>query len=93
MVNRQLEIANAFELVLEEKTPRLHKAIRGFYDRHGLPIAKKIRTKCSADIVYIIMKPLEWFFLIVLYLTDVNPENRIHVQYLPGYRKFLQTKQ
>ena len=93
VVNRQLEIANAFELVLEEKTPRLHKAIRGFYDRHGLPIAKKIRTKCSADFVYIIMKPLEWFFLIVLYLTDVNPENRIHVQYLPGYRKFLQNRQ
>lgn len=93
VVNRQLEIANAFELVLEERTPRLHKAIRGFYDRHGLPIAKKIRTKFSADLVYIIMKPLEWFFLIVLYLTDANPENRIHVQYLPGYRKFLQTKQ
>ena len=92
VVNRQLEIANAFELVLEERTPRLHRAIRNFYDRHGLPIAKKIRTKCSADFVYIIMKPLEWFFLIVLYLTDVKPENRIHVQYLPGYRNFLNAK-
>ena len=92
VVNRQLEIANAFELVLEERTPKLHRVIRNFYDRHGLPIAKKIRTKCSADLVYIIMKPLEWFFLIVLYLTDANPENRIHVQYLPGYRNFLKAK-
>ncbi|WP_341274143.1 DUF6688 family protein [Clostridium saccharoperbutylacetonicum] len=29
------------------------------------------------------MKPLEWIFLIVLYFCDVNPENRIAVQYLP----------
>ncbi|WP_343073709.1 DUF6688 family protein [Clostridium sp. YIM B02555] len=29
------------------------------------------------------MKPLEWLFLIVLYFCDVNPENRIAVQYLP----------
>lgn len=28
-----------------------------------------------------IVKPLEWFFLLVLYLVDVNPENRIALQY------------
>jgi len=27
------------------------------------------------------MKPLEWFFLLVLYTVDARPENRIHVQY------------
>lgn len=92
VVNRQLEIANAFELVLEERTPRLHRVIRNFYDRHGLPIARAIRTKFSSDVVYILMKPLEWIFLVVLYLTDANPENRISVQYLPGYRNFLKAK-
>ncbi|MGN1181023.1 MAG: DUF6688 family protein [Suilimivivens sp.] len=30
------------------------------------------------------MKPLEWIFLIVLYLFDEKPENRICRQYLPG---------
>lgn len=30
-----------------------------------------------------VCKP-EWIFLIVLYLCDANPENRIPVQYLPG---------
>ncbi|MBO4618407.1 MAG: hypothetical protein J5717_13790 [Lachnospiraceae bacterium] len=92
VVNRQLEIANAFEQVIEERTPRFHRAVRNFYDKHGLPIARVIRTKFSSDVVYILMKPLEWIFLIVLYLTDANPENRIHVQYLPGYRNFLKAK-
>ncbi|MBR5760553.1 MAG: hypothetical protein IKX87_00860, partial [Lachnospiraceae bacterium] len=92
VVNRQLEIANAFEQVLEERTPRFHRAVRNFYDKHGLPIARVIRNKFSSDVVYILMKPLEWIFLAVLYLTDVNPENRIHVQYLPGYRNFLKAK-
>jgi len=84
IVNRQLMIANAFENVLEEKTPRFHRALRDFYDKYGFPIADYIRTnKVACDITYFVMKPLEWVFLIVLYLVDVNPENRIAVQYLP----------
>ncbi|MBR3102372.1 MAG: hypothetical protein IKH46_00975 [Lachnospiraceae bacterium] len=89
VVNRQLEIANAFELVLEWKTPRLHHVIRSFYDKYGFPIARCIRTKTACDVVYILMKPLEWFFVTVLYLTLVHPENVIAVQYLPGYRELL----
>lgn len=88
VVNRQLEIANAFEQILEEKTPRLHRAVRGFYDRCGFPIARLIRTKTACDVVYFIMKPLEWIFLCVIYLTDPRPEDRIAVQYMPGYRSF-----
>lgn len=81
IVNRQLCIANAFEQILEERTPRLHRTVRSFYDAYGFPLAKLIRSKKEADIVYILMKPLEWFFLIVLYLTDVHPEDRIAMQY------------
>lgn len=82
IVNRQLCVANAFEQVLEEKTPHFHKAVRAFYDRYGFPIAKMIRKSWVADLVYILMKPLEWVFLIILYLTDVHPENRIAIQYM-----------
>ena len=81
VVNRQLCIANAFEQVLEERTPQFHKAVRSFYDTCGLPVARLIRTKTAADIVYFIMKPLEWLFLIILYVSDVNPEDRIAMQY------------
>ena len=84
IVNRQLMIANAFENVLEEKTPKMHRLIRNFYDKYGFPIADYIRTnKVACDITYFVMKPLEWLFLIVLYLVDTNPENRIAVQYMP----------
>lgn len=82
IVNRQLCIANAFEQILEERTPRFHKVVRHFYDTCGFPVAKLIRSRYVADLVYFLMKPLEWFFLIVLYLTDAKPENRIAVQYL-----------
>ena len=81
IVNRQLCVANAFEQVLEERTPRFHRAVRHFYDTCGFPVARLIHSKYAADLVYFLMKPLEWIFLIVLYLTDVNPENRIAVQY------------
>ena len=46
-----------------------------------IALAKLIHSKYTADLIYVLMKPLEWIFLIVLYLTDVNPENRIAIQY------------
>lgn len=82
IVNRQLCVANAFEDLIMEKTPRLHHFIRHIYDKYGFPLAKHIKKSWQADITYIIMKPLEWIFLGVLYLFDKNPENRIAVQYI-----------
>lgn len=81
LVNRQLCIANAFEQLLEERLPRLHRGIRSAYDRTGYPIAKHIHSPYAADMVYFIMKPLEWLFLIILYFFDLKPEDRIAVQY------------
>lgn len=81
IVNRQLCVANAFEQILEERTPGLHRRIRHLYDTCGYPIARKIRSPYMADLVYYLMKPLEYLFLIVLYSCDVRPEDRIAVQY------------
>ncbi|MBQ8528015.1 MAG: hypothetical protein IJ429_06020 [Lachnospiraceae bacterium] len=83
VVNRQLCVANAFEQLLEEKAPHLHRKIRRFYDTYGYPVSRHINTAWAADIVYILMKPLEWFFVAVLYLVDPKPENRINSQYMP----------
>ena len=82
IVNRQLCVANAFEQILEEKTPHFHKIVRGVYDRYGFPVARLIKSKWIADIIYIMMKPLEWIFLMVIYMCDVHPENRIATQYM-----------
>lgn len=81
LVNRQLCIANSFEQLLEERAPRFHRRVRSFYDKTGYPIARHIRSPYAADIIYFVMKPLEWLFLIILYLLDTKPENRIAVQY------------
>ncbi len=81
IVNRQLCIANAFEQLLEERLPKLHHFVRTLYDKLGYPIAKHIRSAYAADIIYFLMKPLEWIFLIILYLFDAKPENRIATQY------------
>ncbi len=81
IVNRQLCVANAFEQLLEERTPRFHKFVRTTYDRTGLPLSRLIRTPLAADVVWVLMKPLEWIFLGALYLFDAKPENRIAVQY------------
>ncbi len=81
VVNRQLCVANAFEDYIQTKFPGLHRFIRGIYDKYGYPISKHITTQTRADIVYFLMKPLEWIFIGFLYTMDVNPEDRIRKQY------------
>lgn len=86
VVNRQLLVANAFEDLIKEKLPRFHSSIRKFYDTHGYPVSKHITTRLRSDFVYVFMKPLEYIFILVLYLFDAQPENRIAVQY-SDYKK------
>lgn len=81
LVNRQLAVANAFEQILEEKVPKLHRVIRETYDRIGYPISRHITSKLGSNITYLFMKPLEWVFVFVLYIVDVKPEMRIYRQY------------
>ncbi len=81
VVNRQLCIANAFEELIQERMPRFHRRIRHLYDTYGYPLSRKITTPARADFVYLMMKPLEWVFLIVLYTFDLRPEQRIARQY------------
>lgn len=88
LVNRQLCIANAFEDLIKERTPRFHHFIRYIYDNYGYPLSKHINKPWQADFIYIVMKPLEWIFLVTLYLFDVKPENRIAVQYI-GNNKII----
>lgn len=81
VVNRQLLIANAFEELIAEATPGLHKVIRNCYDRYGYPLSKKITSEKHSNLVYRLMKPLEYFFLVCLYLCVQKPEEKIAKQY------------
>lgn len=82
IVNRQLCIANAFEEMIQERLPVFHKKIRYAYDTYGYPLSKNITSPIKADTVYFVMKPLEWFFLLCLYMLDTRPEQRISNQYI-----------
>lgn len=81
IVNRQLLIANAFEEMIQDLSPRLHLKIRAFYDQYGYNLSKQINTPLLSSITYILMKPLEWIFLISLYLLCSKPEDKINRQY------------
>lgn len=83
--NRQLLISNAFEDLIQEKIPFIHKVLRMYYDGVGHFIHRYYHIfdiKILSDIIYILMKPLEWFFLLALYTFDKKPENRIAKQYM-----------
>ena len=90
-VNRQLLISNAFEEILQEKSPRFHAFLRAFYNRIGRRATRFYLTLKKAwfsNVLYILMKPLEWFFLLCIYFFDTRPEDRIAQQYLrPKHRK------
>lgn len=83
VVNRQLLVANAFENWLEDHTPKLHRVIRNSYDACNIPVNEWSKHKRFANVLYVLMKPLEWFFLLWLYLFDKKPEDRIAKQYYP----------
>jgi len=84
--NRQLLISNAFEELVQERFPFMHKAIRKHYNKVGNFIHRYysvFNNKYVSDFIYVLMKPAEWIFLLTLYTFDRKPENRIASQYLP----------
>jgi len=83
--NRQLLIANAFEELIEQALPKFHKIVRTNYNKVGNLVHSYyaiFENKIVADLIYIVMKPLELVFLVTLYTLDKKPENRIAQQYL-----------
>jgi len=81
IVNRQLQVANAFEEMIQDYFPRLHKVIRHLYDRYGLELSRHIHTTSRSNLTYLAMKVPEYFFLFSLYLLCRSPEEKIKKQY------------
>jgi hypothetical protein len=83
--NRQLLVSNAFEELLEDRVPWLHRPLRQLYNHVGKFVHRYYGVFDKvwvADMVYLLMKPLEMVFILTLYLFDRNPENRIGQQYI-----------
>ena len=81
IVNRQLQIANAFEFLIEEINPRIHQVIRISYDKYGINLAKRVNNENLSNLTYVLMKPIELVFLIILYSWYIKPEEIIKNQY------------
>ena len=71
---------------IEERAPGFHRVIRACYDRFGIPLYRLIRNAWLCDIIYVLMKPLEYAFLLSLYCFDTLPERRIERQYTDSLR-------
>ncbi len=82
LVNRQLALANAFEDLLHERWPRLGGWARRTYDFLALPICGALRRRWLANSLYVLMKPAELLFMLVLLFCDPgDPEDRIERMY------------
>lgn len=76
LVNRQLQVANAFEDLLHHRWPAFGRWCRRWYDRLGWPLSRHIQSAWRADLVYLLMKPAEWGFYLALLLLDVDAVER-----------------
>ena len=70
IVNRQWRTLRAFEDRIAERRPVFHRSMRGLYNRMGPPVAARVGSPLAADIVYVLLKPIEW--LARLYLAASN---------------------
>ena len=80
IINHQLAIFKTFEFFLMERYPTIHKVIRRIYNRIGPVIAQQINTKWKADLVCILMKPLEYTFEMLLFLSGKKMKKNIYIK-------------
>ena len=59
IVNYQLYVFRTFEAKLASSFPNIHRKLRIIYNRIGPCIAKQIRYRWQADVIYLLLKPLE----------------------------------
>jgi len=81
-VNRQLQVCNAFEELLSERFPLVQKYLRKKYDGLQISIEKWKSVTLVSNLLYLLIKPMEWIFLLTIYFVDPEPERRIYRQYM-----------
>ena len=69
-VNRQLSVFRTFEFMLQRDFPHCHHCLRCCYNIVGPRIARRIRYRWQADVVYMLLKPCEVLVWGVLALTE-----------------------
>ena len=73
-VTRQWRILRKFEDTLARQNPLVHRHLRRIYNQLGPPVAHLITRPWQADLVFFVLKPVEWFAK--CYLTLYNVRSR-----------------
>ncbi|MFK5971310.1 MAG: hypothetical protein QM487_14490 [Candidatus Marithrix sp.] len=76
IVNYQLYVFRTFETKLANSFPNIHRKLRFIYNRIGPCIAKQIRYKWQADVIYLLLKPLEWMVRLGLLIQSKSFGNK-----------------
>ncbi|HIJ72245.1 MAG TPA: hypothetical protein HPP87_12955 [Planctomycetes bacterium] len=78
-VNCQLITFWYLEAIWQRHHPKTHKIFRSIYNRLGPYISEQIKTRLEADIVYLMMKPLEWMARLIIcpYKRINNEANKV----------------
>jgi hypothetical protein len=69
-VNRQWHTLRAFENHLVKHQPTFHRRLRHLYNHIGPPIATCIRSPFVADLMYLLLKPIEWLARLYLHMSN-----------------------
>ena len=80
-VTRQLQLLKALELLLHTTLPSFHRRLRRIYNRVGPAIARRIRFSWLADVVYLTLKPAEWFAWLVVRVVAGVPRSSVRRVY------------
>jgi hypothetical protein len=68
-VNKQWHTLRTFENHLVKHQPTFHSRLRHFYNYIGPPIATCIRSPFVADLMYLLLKPIEWLARLYLFIS------------------------
>ena len=75
-VNQQWRTLRAFENLLKQRRPGLHRRLRSHYNWIGPVIAARIRSPLVADFAYLALKPVEWLARVYLVCNRVGSRSR-----------------
>jgi len=73
-INAQLRYLKCAEITYMAIFPGGHKILREIYDVLGMPLARIMTQPVPADLMYMLLKPIEWSARIVMrvFLSDVD---------------------
>ena len=78
MANRQLMTFWGLERVWRQRLPLSHRSFRSLYNRLGPMVSRRINSRFTADMVYLLLKPVEFLGWLVLAMESRSQTGANH---------------